>query len=111
MSITPCGDHTQLCSGRSFTLRYFPSMISVSHSTREKLIRHWSPSLGGIGTAASSLSPFHGHLISTVQPVSLSRGSLSVPSIFTAVFSPVISQALTALPPSLYGLVSSKSPV
>src|SRR5262245_43967793 len=111
MSITPCGDQTQLCSSFPFTLRYFPSTISVSHSTREKLIRHWSPSLGGIATPDNSLSPFHGHLISTVQPLSMSRGSLSVPSIFTAVLRPVISQAFTAFPPSLYGLVKSKSQV
>ena len=111
MSITPCGDQTQLSSGLPFTLRYLPSTISMSHSTREKLIRHWSPSFGGIATPLSSFSPFHGQAISSVQPVSVSRGSLSVPSTWTAVFSPVISQALTALPPSLYGFVSSRSQV
>src|SRR5262245_51252061 len=110
MSITPCGDHTQLCSGLPFTLRYFPSTTSLSHSTREKLIRQRSPSFGGID-APSSFNPTHGHLISIVQPVSLSRGSSGVPSIFTAVFSPVISQALTAFPASLYGLVRSRSHV
>src|SRR5438067_10184460 len=111
MSITPCGDHTQLCSGRPFTFTYLPSATSVSHSTREKVISHLSPSFGGTGTPVSSFSPAHGQRISTVQPRSVSRGSFSVPSTYTAVFSPAISQALTALPPSLYGFVRSRSQV
>src|SRR6185369_1068436 len=95
MSINPCGDHTQLCSVL-LVFRYFPSATSVSHSTREKLIRHRSPSFGGSGVTlvfTISCSPFHGHLISTVQPLSVSRGSFRVPSSLTAVFSPVISHA------------------
>src|SRR5688572_3424917 len=113
MSIKPCGDHTQLCS-TLLVFRYFPSATSVSHSTREKLIRHRSPSFGGSGVTfvfTISCSPFHGHLISSVHPLSVSRGSLRVPSRRTAVFSPVISHAWTACPPSLYGFVSSKSQV
>src|SRR4051812_49301411 len=111
MSITPWGDQVQLRSGRFGTLRYLPSTTSTSHSTREKLIRHWSPSRGGTGTPVSSFSPAHGHLISTVHPRSVSRGSLTVPSTWTAVFRPMISHPFSALPPSLYGLVSSRSQV
>src|SRR5437762_12185728 len=111
MSITPCGDHTQLCSGLPFTFRYVPSPTSVSHSTREKLIRQRSPSRGGTGTPVNSLSPAHGQRISTVQPLSVSRGSFGVPSTCTAVFRPITSQPLTALPPSLYGFVSRRSQV
>src|SRR3954452_18843495 len=101
MSITPCGDHTQLSSRLPCTLRYLPPTTSCSHWTREKLTRHWSPSRGGTGAAVSSLSPFHGQATSTDQPRSVSRESLSVPSTWTAVRRPAISQALTARPPSL----------
>src|SRR5262245_1529700 len=101
MSITPCGDHTQLCSGRLGTFRYVPPATSTSHSTREKLIRHWSPFRGGTVHVASSFKLFHGQRISTVQPRSVSAGLLIVPSTWTAVFKPVISHASTARPPSL----------
>src|SRR5690348_17290730 len=79
MSITPCGDQTQLCSGRFGILTYLPSLISMSHSTLEKLIRHWSPCFGGAGQPANSPSVFHGRANSTVQPESRSRGSFNVP--------------------------------
>src|SRR5438270_2958755 len=101
MSIDTCDDHTQLLSDRPFTYTYLPPTTSVSHSTREKLTRHRSPSFGGTVTSVSSFSPAHGQRISSVQPRSVSRGSFGVPSTCTAVFSPAISQALTALPPSL----------
>src|SRR5262245_55527408 len=101
MSITPCGEQTQLCSGRPFTFSYFPFFTSKSHSTREKLIRQRSPSFGGTAVVEISFNPSHGHLISTVQPVSASFGSLIVPLICTAVLRPMISQPLIARPPSL----------
>ena len=47
MSTTPWGDQTQLSSGVFGIFWYLPATISCCHSTREKLIRHWSPSLGG----------------------------------------------------------------
>src|SRR5262245_42589543 len=114
MSIAPCCAHTQLYSGRFGDFLYLPFTISVSHCTREKLTRHRSPSFGGTATnfvSTSSLMLFHGHLISSVQPLSVSHGLFSVPSIFTAVFNPVISHECTAVPESRYGLVSSKSQV
>src|SRR5579864_4126392 len=111
MSTTPCGDQTQLSSLVPSTFRYLPATISCCHSTREKLMRHCSPSRGGTGTFVSSFSPFQGQAISTVQPLSLSLGSLIVPFTFTAVFKPAISHAFTAWPPSLYGIGSSRSQV
>src|SRR5436189_161108 len=98
MSISPCGDQTQLCSECLGTLTYFPFSIVWSHSTREKLIRHWSPSFGGFANLgeSNSLNPDQGQKISTVHPLSVSFGLLSVPSTCTAVFKPIISQALTA---------------
>src|SRR4051812_46543199 len=105
MSITPCGDHTQLSSRLPCTLRYLPPTPGGAHpqlpprspsplrysppppssppGPREKLTRHWSPSRGGTGAAVSSLSPFHGQATSTDQPRSVSRESLSVPSTWT----------------------------
>ncbi len=50
ISMMPCGDQTQLCSGSlrpvaaSVRTTYCPSRTSRSHSTREKLIRHCAPS-------------------------------------------------------------------
>src|SRR5262245_46841646 len=101
MSITPCGDQTQLCSDLPFTFSYFPFFTSTSHSTREKLIRQRSLSFGGNATAESSFNPENGQRISTVQPVSVSDGSPMVPVTCTAVFRPMISQPLIARPPSL----------
>src|SRR5262249_36646551 len=90
---------------------YFPPTTRVSHSTREKLTRHRSWSFGGTAPPLSSFSPVHGQRISTVQPPSLSCGSLRVPSIQTADFRPVISHELMALPSSLYGLSKRRSQV
>ena len=52
MLITPCGDHTQLCSGKSLpaaslSFTFLVPSTRVSHSTREKLMRHSVPSVGG----------------------------------------------------------------
>src|SRR5436853_7768521 len=63
---------------------------------REKSMRQISPSFGGkdrLSAPASHFIPFHGNASSTVQPLSASLLSLSVPSICTAVFNPGNRQA------------------
>src|SRR5471030_432491 len=108
MSIRPCGDQTQLASFWPGGLTYWPSTTPVRHSTREKLTRHWSPA-DGRETGAREANAAQGKAISTIQPRSVSRGLLSVPSTATAVRSPGISQLLSALPPSRYGLGRKRS--
>src|SRR5687768_17162022 len=100
MSITPVADQTQLSSGVSGTRRYLLSTTSCSHSTREKLMRHWSPSLGGKLCSVTSLSDVQGIAISTVHPLSTSDGSLTVPATETAVRRPWNSQPLSLCPPA-----------
>src|SRR5690242_11265627 len=109
MLIAPCGDQTQLSSFVFGTLRYLPSTISCRHSTREKFILHSSPARGGVSWWAYSASAFHGKAISTDQPRSVSLGSFSVPSTYTAVRNPGISQLLRAFPPWRYGLSRNRS--
>src|ERR1017187_4861202 len=99
MLISPCGDQTQLSSGRLGTFTYFPPVMLVRHSTREKLTRHWSP-VAGVLTGAREAKAAQGKAISTLQPRSRSRGLLIVPFTCTAVRRPGISQLLSALPPS-----------
>src|SRR5260370_14921128 len=104
MSMTPCGDQTQLSSLVSLTRRYLPSAISCRHSTREKLMRHWSPSLGGTSRPVSSFKPFHGQAISTVHPRSVSAGEVNQPSINIHQHMPRLSLDLHARPPSFFVL-------
>src|SRR4051812_4117879 len=80
ISMIPCGDHTQLCSGNdlpvtlSLHLTYLPFVISVSHSTREKLMRQNEFSFGGAALPLKKLSAVKGMAISTVHFLSLSPG-------------------------------------
>src|SRR5262245_54760751 len=116
MSTTPCGDHTQLSSDEPDTFSYAMPfvaalLVETRHSTREKLIRHCSPSVGGPVCRARSDKTFHGNANSTVQPLSVSAGLLSVPRTWTAVFIPGISQSLRGFPSSRYGLSSRRSQV
>src|SRR5262245_53874862 len=104
-----CGDQTQLSSGSPLILRYLPFTTSFFHCTREKFTRHCAPSRGGNGTFPVLPSTFQGKAMVTVQPLSVSPGSFSVPRTWTAFFRPGISQELYALPPSLYGLSRNRS--
>src|SRR6185503_9764781 len=72
ISMTPVGDQTQLSSGWLGTLIYAPLVTVTCHSTREKLMRHCSPSEGGPAWRARSERTFHGNASSTVQPWSVS---------------------------------------
>src|ERR1700686_4047562 len=92
MLIRPCGDQTQLSSFWPGGFTYLPSITLVRHSTREKLTRHSSPAAGR-ETEAREANAVHGNAISTIQPRSVSRGSLSVPFTETAVRNPCSSIA------------------
>src|ERR1017187_9584686 len=74
MLIRPCGDQTQLSSGRLGTFTYFPPVTLVRHSTREKLTRHWSP-VAGVLTGAREAKAAQGKAISTVQARPGGRGA------------------------------------
>src|SRR5690606_434462 len=100
---TPCGDHTQLYSGRnlplaSFFLEYLPSVRSKSQFTLEKLRRQKSSS-GILPSLAASVITFQGSASSTLQPPSLSEASFKVPLISTADLTPWMSQLSKTFPP------------
>jgi len=107
MSTTPWGDHTQLSSFPG-SFSYFPATVRVRHSTREKLIRHSSP---GLGTPFPDrpTNALQGKASSTVQPLSGLPGLFRLPRTRTAAFKPGISQLLSALPCSRYGLGKNRS--
>src|SRR5262245_47519096 len=114
MFTIPCGDQTQLSSPLISLgiFRYLPSMMSISHSTREKPIRHWSPSFGGHAIApAYRANAFHGNAISTNHPLSVSLGSLSEPSTDTPDFKPSMFVLSRNGPWSMYGFSSVSSQI
>src|SRR4051795_6675632 len=66
MSITPCGDHTQLSSLPGSFSYLFPA-TRIRHSTREKFTRHTSGD-DGLPFPLRSVKALQGKAISICQP-------------------------------------------